>query len=417
MAWKPTGRPTVRQQRDKWVVRVDGIDTTTGKHRPRQLGTYASRRSAQAAATSFAASGEVGADWGTVGHLVDQWAAGRLDVSNKTRLMYEWAAGHIREGLGAIRVDDLERDDVARWLDGLAAGGQFARRSIQIFRMVLRAALADAVDAGQLRRSPAARVGMPRNVARASRSEKTDTWSEVEVRQFLIATSDHRWSAPLRLAVSYGLRRSELLGLRWSAVDLKKDTVRIERALIEVHGRPEWSEGKNARSRRTIPIGASMAKVLSAHRRFQREEQLAAGPAWNENDLVVATRHGNPVSPGNFDQTLDRLVAAAGVPRLTSHGLRHTAATHMVRHAADIGEIRAAADLLGHSPDMLMKVYAHAPPRVRPHGHRPHRAASERDRSRRRGLKPAYSPDDTDHRRLNTFGRDAIAENDRRSGS
>ena len=68
------------------------------------------------------------------------------------------------------------------------------------------------------------------------------------------------------------------------------------------------------------------------------------------------------MSPGNFDQTLERLVAKAGVPRLTSHGLRHTAATHMVRHAADIGEIRAAADLLGHSPDMLMKTYAHALP-------------------------------------------------------
>ena len=68
------------------------------------------------------------------------------------------------------------------------------------------------------------------------------------------------------------------------------------------------------------------------------------------------------MSPGNFDQTLARLVANAGVPRLTSHGLRHTAATHMVRHAADIGEIRAAADLLGHSPDMLMKTYAHALP-------------------------------------------------------
>ena len=68
------------------------------------------------------------------------------------------------------------------------------------------------------------------------------------------------------------------------------------------------------------------------------------------------------MSPGNFDQTLERLIARAGVPRLSSHGLRHTAATPMVRHASDIGEIRAAADLLGHSPDMLMRTYAHALP-------------------------------------------------------
>lgn len=68
---------------------------------------------------------------------------------------------------------------------------------------------------------------------------------------------------------------------------------------------------------------------------------------------------GNRVAPSNFDQTLARLVKQAGVPRLTSHGLRHTAATHMLHHAADLGEMRAAADLLGRSPDMWMKVYSH----------------------------------------------------------
>ena len=77
---------------------------------------------------------------------------------------------------------------------------------------------------------------------------------------------------------------------------------------------------------------------------------------------MVSSKTGTPVSPGNFDQTLERLVARAGVPRLTSHGLRHTAATHMVRQAADAGELRAVADVLGHSPDMLMKTYAHALP-------------------------------------------------------
>ena len=77
---------------------------------------------------------------------------------------------------------------------------------------------------------------------------------------------------------------------------------------------------------------------------------------------MVSSKTGTPVSPGNFDQTLDRLVTRAGVPRLTSHGLRHTAATHMVRQAADAGELRAVADVLGHSPDMLMKTYAHALP-------------------------------------------------------
>jgi integrase len=360
--WKQTGQPTVQRHRERWVVRVDGIDTETGRRRPRQIGTFNSRRSAQAAATSFAASGELGSDRDTVAHLVDRWVAGKLDVSNQTRLQYEWAAGHIKAGLGAVRVDRLERDDVARWLDGLATNGQFSRRSVQIFRMVLRAALDDAVVTGELRRSPAARVGMPRQVTKAGHQRETEAWTEQELQRFLAAIAGHRWEAPLRLAVLYGLRRSEMLGLRWPAVDVRKGTVRIERALVEVRGRPEWSAGKNTRSRRTIPIDAAMAQALAAHRRFQAEERLAAGPRWIGSDLVVATKTGAVVTPGNFDQALERLVAKAGVPRLTSHGLRHTAATHIVRHAGDIGEIRAAADLLGHSPDMLMRTYAHALP-------------------------------------------------------
>ena len=182
------------------------------------------------------------------------------------------------------------------------------------------------------------------------------------MRRFVASIDDHRWAAPIRVCVLYGLRRSELLGLRWSCVDLKRRSIRIERGLVEVHGRPEWSDGKNARSRRTIAIDESTVRSLAAHRKFQAEERLLAGSGWVDNDLVVATRTGTPVSPGNFDQTLERLITGAGVPRLSSHGLRHTAATLMVRHASDIGEIRAAADLLGHSPDMLMRTYAHALP-------------------------------------------------------
>jgi hypothetical protein len=100
MGWKAIGMPTVRRQRGRWVVRVDGIDTETGKHRPRQLGTYASQRSAQAAARSIAAQERVGAR-DSVSWLVRRWVASRTDVSQKAREQYEWATRHIEAGLGA----------------------------------------------------------------------------------------------------------------------------------------------------------------------------------------------------------------------------------------------------------------------------------------------------------------------------
>ena len=362
MGWKATGQPTVRKQRDKWVVRLDGIDTETGQHRPRQLGTYASQRSARTAAAKFAADGFEGGGRGTVGWLVDRWVAAKVDITEKSQMQNRWAAGHISKGLGAIRLDQLDREDIARWYEQLADGGLLNKRSITIIRRVLRAALEDAVDEGLIRRNPAARVPVPKKVVKGERPRVVDAWNEDQIRAFLAAIEGHRWAGPIRLTTLYGLRRSELLALKWDDLDLEGRTVRVDEALIEVEGRPVWTEGKNERSRRTFGVDGDTNARMEAHRKFQLEERLLAGPDWDDQDMVLATQTGNRVSPGNFDQTLDRLVRKAKVPRLTSHGLRHTAATHMVRQATDLGELRAVADILGHSPEMLMKTYAHALP-------------------------------------------------------
>jgi integrase len=89
---------------------------------------------------------------------------------------------------------------------------------------------------------------------------------------------------------------------------------------------------------------------------------MLAGADWSDHDLVLTTKRGAPIDPRSFDRVLARAVAAAGLPRLSSHGLRHTAATHMVGAAADLGELRAVADVLGHSPEILLRIYAHALP-------------------------------------------------------
>ena len=100
--WKATGQRTVRKQRDKWVVRVDGIDTATGKHRLRQLGTFASQRSANAAARSMKTE-DRSTERGTVSWLVRRYVASRTDITVKARQQYEWGDPAHRErsrGLG-----------------------------------------------------------------------------------------------------------------------------------------------------------------------------------------------------------------------------------------------------------------------------------------------------------------------------
>jgi len=121
-------------QRDKSVVRLDGIDTESGRHRPRQLGTYTSQRAARTAAAEFAAERAEGGSSGTAGWLVDRWVAAKNDITEKSQMQNRWAAGHIRKALGAIRLDQIDRSDIARWYDKLDAGGVLNKRSIRIIR-------------------------------------------------------------------------------------------------------------------------------------------------------------------------------------------------------------------------------------------------------------------------------------------
>jgi integrase len=362
MPWKATGQPTVRKQRDKWVVRIDGIDTVSGKHRPRQVGTFASQRSALSAARNWRDEAR-STEKGTVSWLVRRYVDGRTDISEKAREQYRWAIPHIEAGLGAIPVARLDREDVAGWIEALANGGKLSRRSVQICRNVLRAALSEAVDEGLIARSPAARVGLPRSVAKPPLEKEAVVWDDQQVDHFLAHTADHRWAIAFRLEVLYGLRRSEVLALRWDDLDARAKTLRIDESLVPLNNGAAWGETKNKRSRRIIPLDDESWRGLQKRRAEQATERLAAGPGWVDEDLIIATRSGKLVLPRAYDRSLAIVVASSGLPKLTSHGLRHTAATHMVRTAGDVGELRAIADLLGHSPEMLLNVYSHALPR------------------------------------------------------
>ena len=113
MGWKATGHPTVRRQRDKWTVRVDGIDTETGRQRPRQLGTYASQRSALAAARSVPLQERISTR-DTVSWLVRRYVASRSDVTLKAR--------------GAVRVGDPAHRSRSRCHQARPAGQGGRRR-------------------------------------------------------------------------------------------------------------------------------------------------------------------------------------------------------------------------------------------------------------------------------------------------
>ncbi len=177
--------------------------------------------------------------------------------------------GYHAEGTRAVRVGDpthrtgpgrdpTRRDSTATMSPTgsmrSASAGTLSRRSVQICRNVLRASLADAVEEGLIPRSPAARVALPRTVAKPVKEKLVQAWETTDVETFLAVIADHRWAVGFQLGVLYGLRRSEVLALRWDDFDPKGRTLRIDESLVAVNRGAVLGDAKNVRSRRLVPL-------------------------------------------------------------------------------------------------------------------------------------------------------------------
>ena len=162
------------------------------------------------------------------------------------------------------------------------------------------------------------------------------------------------------LAASTGMRRGEVLGVRWQDIDFDRRRVAIRQTIISIDYRVEIGEPKTARGRRSVALDSGTVTALRAHRVKQNQLKLMLGEAWQDNDLVFCRDDGTPVHPDRFTQMFDKHVRDSGLPRIRLHDLRHTHATLAL--AAGIHP-KVVSERLGHSTvAFTMDVYSHAIP-------------------------------------------------------
>ena len=165
-----------------------------------------------------------------------------------------------------------------------------------------------------------------------------------------------RLAALWLLAARTGLRRGELLALRWSALDWETATLTI--ASSRAAGQHQAGGTKTLAGLRTIELSAAVLAALRAHRAAQVAERLRAGEVYADHDLLFPTRWGTPLSARNLLRRFKQLAARAGLPEtLHLHDLRHTAISHQLAAGVALPEVSAAA---GHAtPAVTTAVYAH----------------------------------------------------------
>lgn len=269
---------------------------------------------------------------------------------------------HLAPGLGGVPLQGLTPPMLNRLYAELLAGGRrdgkpLSARSVRLVHATIRKALQDGVRWGRLARNVADLADPPSaKIERQSRREAMRTWSASELRAFLAHVAEDRLAGLWHLAATTGLRRAELAGLRWQDVDLEAGRLAVSRGLVAVAYAVSESGTKSGKVR-TVDLDPDTVAALRAHRRAQAAEQLALGPAYRECGLVFCREDGESLHPDRITAMFRRHVAAAGLPTIRLHDLRHTHASLLM--AAGVHPKVIQERLGHHSSAFTMDTYAH----------------------------------------------------------
>jgi integrase len=281
----------------------------------------------------------------TVGEWLDHWLDNIAARKVRARTLESYRSTvrlHLRPGIGHHRLDRLQPEHLERLYAVLADKG-LSPASILRAHRVLSRALRVASQRGKVARNVATLVDPPA----VRRPQTALPLSAQEARQVMAAAQTRRNAARWTVALASGLRQSEALALQWSDVDLGKGTLSVRRGLHRVSGRGlVYEEPKADRSRRTLALPAPLVEALRAHRAAQREERIAAGPLWEDHDLVFAQPNGRPIERKSDWRAWKTLLREAGVREIRLHDGRHTAATLLLAEGV---HPRVVMEVLGHA--------------------------------------------------------------------
>jgi integrase len=360
-------RGYVSRKGDRWyAVIYEGLDPVTGKEQRRWHPAGTTREDAEALAGRLAAelngrNDEVRSlTFGA--YLTNTWLPGKgITLAESTWDGYRRKVDrHILPALGHLRIRRLRAQHLEalyeRLLHPTDGRRPLAPKTVLEVHLIIRGALNDAVRRGLVNRNVALVAHAPK--LKSIPKTEPQAWNAQQLQAFLQAAAGHRLFPAFWLLASTGMRRSELLGLRWDDVDLKKSRLSVNRGLVAVAYEVRESRGKTRNSRRAIDLDPTTIEVLSAWRDWQRAEQEAVGI--ESGDWVFTNIDGQPVHPHSISQTFERIARRAGVPRIRLHDVRHTHGTLLIKAGIPV---KVVSERLGHgNPAFTIDTYQHVLP-------------------------------------------------------
>ena len=289
----------------------------------------------------------------TVADLLKGWLDSKNDCGPKTLESYQSIVyGYLMPALGHVQLAKLRPETIQAFYKA-AEDKPLSARSVHYIHRLLKQALKYAVWQEYIVFNPCERVRPPSPSKREKR-----TLAPAEVQALMKVADGSRYRPLIYCAVSSGLRRNELLGLRWRDVDVESagPTIRVARTLYKSKGVIEYRSPKTARSRRCISITEKLAAYLKDYKADRESLNLHLGRLPSLDDLVFSNEDGEPLDPHVVSHAFAKIAKKAGLSGVRFHDLRHTFATLMLRSGA---KPKVVSDALGHaSVGFTLETYA-----------------------------------------------------------
>jgi integrase len=358
---------SISRKNQRWYVDVDLPPGPDGKRRRRGVGGFKTKREAKAAEAEalrrirdgvFVEPSRL-----TVGvYLTEMWLPSMVSQIRATTLggYRHNVRAYIVPRLGDISLQRLTTARVGAFYGELvASGGKGGRplspKTVRYVHTTLRRALRDAMADGLVVRNVAAQARPPR-----ARQVEMHTWTAAEVGTFLASAREDRLYAAWLLLATLGLRRGELLGLRWPDVDLITGRIAIRNTLVMVDGKPIMAEPKTAKGRRSLMLAPQVLEAVRAHRAHQAAERLSWGVDYTDSGVVVTTEDGRPMHPETLSGLFVRQAKRVGLPPIRLHDLRHSVASILLAQGV---HPKVVSEQLGHATIALtLDTYSHVIP-------------------------------------------------------
>lgn len=350
-----------------WKIRFDGPDRN-GHRQQKQITFKGTKRAAERELARLETEVHAGAYLApareTVTDYLERWLDAYAKTNTTARTCERYASiirCHLIPALGQLPLAKLEPLHIqAYYSEALEKGrrngqGGLSAKTVLHHHRVLREALKHAVKWRLLAANPADATEPPR-----PRPHEVRVLTEAEITRLLEVARSTPLSFPILLALGTGLRRGEILALRWEDIDMKRGTLAVRQSLEETRDGVRFKVPKTKKSRRVVALPTTLVEALVRHKGEQAKLRLMMGPGYQDHGLVVARVDGTPVRPNYVTQAFTKLTRRHNLSGVRFHDLRHTHATELLRQGI---HPKVVSERLGHATiGMTLDVYSHVLP-------------------------------------------------------